>query len=286
MRSVLHAPSLSQVLAATRKNGCAAVMGILNVTPDSFSDGGSYFATESAVDRARRMYAEGAAIIDVGGESSRPGATPVPVTEELDRVLPVIGAIHAALPVLISIDSRKPEVMRAAVSAGAGMINDVTALRAEGAIEVARDLGVPVCLMHMQGEPQTMQIAPAYRDVVEEVRDFLAQRVRVCEAKGITRDRLVIDPGFGFGKSLGHNLRLLSELGTFVALGLPVLVGLSRKSMIGTLLNKPVGGRLYGSLALSLLAALKGAELIRVHDVGPTVETLKAVAAVKRYDHF
>ena len=257
-------------------------MGILNVTPDSFSDGGSFLLPEAALARARRMCAEGAVIIDVGGESSRPGSACVSVTEELDRVLSVIEAIRAALPVLISIDTSKPEVMRAAVSAGADMINDVRALRVQGAMEMARDLGVPVCLMHMQGEPRTMQLAPAYQNVVREVREFLAQRVSACEAHGIARDRLIIDPGFGFGKSLEHNLRLLSELGTFVALGLPVLVGLSRKSMIGTLIGKPVSERLYGSLALSVLAALSGAAIVRVHDVGPTVEALKVVAAVKR----
>lgn len=283
LRSALPAPSLSQVLGSARQNRCAAVMAILNVTPDSFSDGGRFLAPEAALHQARRLCAEGAAIIDVGGESTRPGAPPVPVTQELNRVLPVIEAIRAELPVLISIDTSKPEVMRAAVSVGADMINDVRALGAEGAIDVVRDLGVPVCLMHMQGEPKTMQVAPAYKNVVGEVCDFLAQRVSACEAHGITRDRLLIDPGFGFGKTLEHNLCLLSELGTFVALGLPVLVGLSRKSLIGALLDKPVGERLYGSLALAVLAALNGAAIVRVHDVGPTVEALKVVAAAKRH---
>jgi dihydropteroate synthase len=283
LRSLGSTPSLSQVLDAARQNRVVAVMAILNVTPDSFSDGGRFLSPEAALHQARRLCAEGAAIIDVGGESTRPGAPCVPVTEELNRVLPVIEAIRAELPVLICVDTSKPEVMRAAVSAGADMINDVRALGAEGAIDVVRDLGVPVCLMHMQGEPKTMQVAPAYKDVVGAVRDFLVQRVSACEACGITRDHLLIDPGFGFGKTLEHNLRLLSELGAFVALGLPVLVGLSRKSLIGTLLNKPVGERLYGSLALSVLAALNGAAIVRVHDVGPTVEALKMVAAVKRY---
>jgi dihydropteroate synthase len=280
LRSPVHATSLSQVLEAARQNRCAAVMGILNVTPDSFSDGGRFFTPDAALHQARRMCAEGAAIIDVGGESTRPGAPSVPVAEELDRVLSVIEAIHAELPVLISIDTSKPQVMRAAVSAGAGLINDVRALRAEGAIEAVRDLGVPVCLMHMQGEPKTMQLAPTYAHVVGEVREFLAQRVSACEAHGIVRDRLIIDPGFGFGKTLEQNLCLLSALDTFAALGLPVLVGLSRKSMLGALLNKPVGERLYGSLALSVLAALNGAAIIRAHDVGPTVEALKVTAAV------
>ncbi|MFZ0254707.1 MAG: dihydropteroate synthase [Gammaproteobacteria bacterium] len=259
-------------------------MGILNVTSDSFSDGGRFVTPDAALHQARRMCAEGAAIIDVGGESTRPGARSVSVAEELDRVVPVIEAIRAELPALISVDTSKPEVMRAAVSAGAEMINDVRALRAEGAMDTVRELHVPVCLMHMQGEPKTMQVAPLYQDVVQEVSEFLAQRVNACEAHGIPRDSLVIDPGFGFGKTLDHNLRLLRELGTLVALGLPVAVGLSRKSMIGALLNKSVDGRLYGSLALSVLAALKGAAIFRAHDVGPTVEALKVVAAVTRPD--
>jgi len=259
-------------------------MGILNVTPDSFSDGGSFLATAAALQQARRMYTEGAAIIDVGGESTRPGAPSVPVAEELDRVLPVVEAIHAQLPVLISIDTSKPEVMREAVSAGANMINDVRALRAQGALNTVRELGVPVCLMHMQGDPRTMQREPVYEDVVREVYDFLAERVTACEAHGIARDRLIIDPGFGFGKTLEHNLCLLSRLATFTALGLPVLVGLSRKSMIGTVLKKPVEERLYGSLALSVLAAVNGAAIIRAHDVRPTVEALKLIAAVYCHD--
>ncbi|MGF1612538.1 MAG: dihydropteroate synthase [Gammaproteobacteria bacterium] len=256
-------------------------MGILNVTPDSFSDGGRFVSAAAALRQARRMYAEGAAIIDVGGESTRPGAALVSVTQELDRVLPVIEAIRAELPVLISIDTSKPEVMRAAIAAGADMVNDILALRAEGAIPVVREAGVSACLMHMQGEPKTMQLAPAYGDVVREVRDFLVERVEACEAQGVARDRLVIDPGFGFGKTLEHNLCLLSELGKLVALGLPVLVGVSRKSMLGALLGKPVGERLYGSLALAVWAGLNGAAILRVHDVGPTVEALKVVAAVK-----
>ncbi len=274
--------SLGQVLdAAWRQVAGAAVMGILNVTPDSFSDGGRFVSAAAALRQARRMYAEGAAIIDVGGESTRPGAALVSVTQELDRVLPVIEAIRAELPVLISIDTSKPEVMRAAIAAGADMVNDILALRAEGAIPVVREAGVSACLMHMQGEPKTMQLAPAYGDVVREVRDFLVERVEACEAQGVARDRLVIDPGFGFGKTLEHNLCLLSELGKLVALGLPVLVGVSRKSMLGALLGKPVGERLYGSLALAVWAGLNGAAILRVHDVGPTVEALKVVAAVK-----
>lgn len=279
-RSPVPATSLSQALEAARQDRRTVVMGILNITPDSFSDGGRFLDSSAALQQARRMWAEGAAIVDVGGESTRPSASNVSVAEELDRVLPVVAAIRKELPVFISIDTSKPEVMRAAVAAGAHMINDVRALRAPGALEAVRELGVPVCLMHMQGEPRSMQQAPTYQNVVREVCDFLAQRVSACEAQGIGRDRLIIDPGFGFGKTLEHNLCLLSELGEFVASGLSVLVGLSRKSMIGAVLRKPVEERLYGSLALSVLAATKGATIVRVHDVGPTVEALKMAAAV------
>jgi dihydropteroate synthase len=252
-----------------------AVMGVLNVTPDSFSDGGRFVARDAARAQARRLVEEGAAIIDVGGESTRPGALPVSVQEELDRVIPVIESLVRELPVPISVDTAKPEVMRAAVAAGAGFLNDVMALRTPAALETAAALKVPVCLMHMQGEPRTMQNAPRYGDVVADVRDFLAGRLAACEAAGIPRDRLVIDPGFGFGKTLEHNLALLRGLRAMAALGVPVLAGLSRKSMIGQALGLPVEQRLHASVALALLAVQNGARIVRVHDVGPTVEALR-----------
>ncbi len=257
-----------------------AVMGILNVTPDSFADGGIFLARENALAHAHRMVTEGADIIDVGGESTRPGAPPVSAQQEIDRVIPVIVALAKEIPVPISIDSSKPEVMRAAVAAGAGFINDVKALRAEGALAAAATLKVPVCLMHMQGEPRTMQDQPVYRDVVTDVRDFLAARVEACVAAGIPRARLVIDPGFGFGKTLEHNLTLLRSLRTLTALDLPVLAGLSRKSMIGKALGLPVEQRLHASVALALAAVQNGARIVRVHDVGPTVEALRMFEAV------
>jgi dihydropteroate synthase len=257
------------------------VMGILNVTPDSFSDGGHFASREPALTRARAMAAEGADLIDVGGESTRPGARPVSVQEELDRVIPVIEALAAELPVPVSVDTSKPEVMRAAVAAGAGLINDVAALRRPGALAAAAALGVPVCLMHMQGEPGTMQRDPTYDDVVGEVAAFLAARAAACEAAGIERGRLLVDPGFGFGKTLAHNLALLRGLPRLAALGLPVLAGLSRKSMIGALLGDvPVEGRLHGSVAAAVLAVERGAAIVRVHDVGPTVQALRILAAV------
>jgi dihydropteroate synthase len=257
------------------------VMGILNVTSDSFSDGGRFLARDAALRQAERMLAEGAAIIDVGGESTRPGAKPVSVQEELDRVIPLVESITRDLGAAVSVDSSKPQVMTAAAAAGATLINDVRALRAPGALEAAAASGAQVCLMHMQGEPGTMQQDPRYADVVDEVREFLAQRVAVCEAAGIPRGRLLIDPGFGFGKRLDHNLALLRHLDAFHALGLPILVGLSRKSMIGQVLDRPVDQRLYGSLALAVLAVWQGAAVVRVHDVGPTVDALRMAAAVR-----
>ena len=257
------------------------VMGILNATPDSFSDGGVFFGVEPALARARDMVAQGAAIIDVGGESTRPGAAPVSVDEELRRVIPVIEAIHGAVDVPISIDTSKPEVMEAAVAAGAGMINDVRALRQEGALEMAARLGVPVCLMHMQGEPSTMQQKTVYERVVEEVADFLAGRVEACERAGIPREHLLVDPGFGFGKSLAHNLQILKGLDRFLRLDLPLVVGLSRKSMIGAILDAPVDGRLYGSLALATLAVWQGAVIVRTHDVRPTVDAIRCCQALR-----
>jgi len=255
-------------------------MGILNVTPDSFSDGGVFFDRAEAVAGAVRMAQEGAAIIDVGGESTRPGARPVSVQEELDRVVPVIEAIAKEIAVPVSVDTSKPEVMRAAVAAGAGFINDVLALRADGALEAAAALATPVCLMHMLGEPRTMQDNPRYDDVVNDIRAFLEARIAACVAAGIARVRIVVDPGFGFGKTLEHNLELLRRLKEFAALGVPVLAGLSRKSMIGKALGLPVGRRAHASVALALLAVQNGAQIVRVHDVGPTVEALRMYAAV------
>ncbi len=261
------------------------VMGILNITPDSFSDGGVFFAREAALRQAWQMYEAGAAIIDVGGESTRPGAKPVSVQEELDRVIPIIEALHAELPVILSVDTSKAEVMREAVRAGAGMINDVYALRRDGALDAARVCDVPVCLMHMQGEPRTMQQEPRYGDVVQEVLQFLRQRIDTCRQAGIAREKLLIDPGFGFGKRLQHNLQLMKQLPELAALGCPVLVGVSRKSMLGSLLGgRPVEGRLHASVAAATLAVWLGAAIVRVHDVGATVDAVKVAAAVKQID--
>ena len=260
------------------------VMGILNVTPDSFSDGGQDADAAAAAVRGRIMVREGAAILDVGGESTRPGAAPVDAEDEIARVVPVIEALRRTVEVPISIDTSKPEVMAAAVTAGASMINDVNVLRAPGALEVAAGLGVPVCLMHMQGEPRTMQAAPVYEDVVSDVSQFLVERVAACENAGIPRSNLVIDPGFGFGKTVAHNLSLMKHLRRFCEAGLPLLVGVSRKSMIGTLLDRPVDERLAGSLSLACLAAAAGANILRVHDVRPTVDALAMMAAVDAAD--
>ena len=257
-----------------------AVMGILNITPDSFSDGGVFLSRENAIAHARRMTEAGADIIDVGGESTRPGAQPVSVQEEMDRVIPVIEALHEKISLPISIDTSKPEVMRAAVAAGAGFINDVRALRDAGALEAAASLHVPVCLMHMQGEPRRMQENPSYRDVVADVGDFLRARLQAAQAAGIPAQRLVIDPGFGFGKTLEHNLELLRGLKKLQSLGVPILVGLSRKSLIGKALGLPVEGRLQASVALALMAVQNSARLVRVHDVGPTVEALRMWSVV------
>jgi dihydropteroate synthase len=257
-----------------------AIMGILNVTPDSFSDGGIFLSRDAAVAHALVMVEEGADLIDVGGESTRPGAQAVSVQEELDRVIPVIEAIARAVPVPISIDTSKPEVMRAAVAAGAGLINDVRALRATGAVETAAALHVPVCLMHMQGEPRSMQHHPVYTDVAGEVGDFLHERIGACVAAGIPRQRLVVDPGFGFGKTVEHNLTLLRRLGELRSLGMPILAGLSRKSMIGALFGLPVAQRLHASVALALIAVQNGATILRVHDVRATREAIRMFEAV------
>jgi len=254
-------------------------MGILNVTPDSFSDGGAYLERERAVAHARAMVAEGADIIDVGGESTRPGAKSVSAAQEIDRVVPVIESLSREVQVPISVDTSRPEVMRAAVKAGAGFINDVRGLREPGALKEAAALERPVCLMHMRGEPGTMQDDPEYDDVVVDVRDFLNERVEAAVAKGISRERIVIDPGFGFGKTMAHNLELLRRLRELSALG-PVLVGLSRKSMIGKLLGLPVEHRQHASVALALLAAQNGARILRVHDVAATVQAVRTWEAV------
>lgn len=258
------------------------VMGVLNVTPDSFSDGGAYVAVERAVERAWQMVDEGASIVDIGGESTRPGAEPVGAQEELGRVLPVIEALAASdFPIPISVDTSKPEVMRQAVDAGAALINDVRALREPGAVEAAVALGVPVCLMHMQGEPASMQQQPYYDNVVEEVLQFLEERVRVCEQAGLARERLLIDPGFGFGKTLDHNLSLLRHLDRFLGLQLPVLIGLSRKRMIGGVVDADSGDRVHGSVAGAVLAAWMGASIVRVHDVRATADAMRICEAVR-----
>ncbi|MCG8434147.1 MAG: dihydropteroate synthase [Gammaproteobacteria bacterium] len=260
------------------------VMGVLNVTPDSFSDGGRYLSPENALRRAREMLDEGVDIVDVGGESTRPGADSVSTEEELQRVIPIIEALAADIPVPVSIDTSKAEVMRAAVTAGAAMINDVYALRSPGALETAVACDVPVCLMHMQGEPRTMQLAPHYDNVVEDVAGFLQGRVDEAVAAGIDPGKVIIDPGFGFGKSLDHNLVLLRSLPRLLQSGYPVLVGMSRKSMIGALLDTPVDNRLHGSIALAVIAAIQGAHIIRVHDVKATRDALRIVRAVYQSD--
>ncbi|MBB3232931.1 dihydropteroate synthase [Halomonas stenophila] len=257
------------------------VMGILNVTPDSFSDGGRHVALDDAVRRAEQMLAEGAAIIDVGGESTRPGAAPVSADQELDRVVPVVEALVRELDALVSVDTSTPEVMREASLKGAGMINDVRNLRRDGAMKAAATSGLPVCLMHMLGEPGDMQDAPRYdRPVEEAVADFLAQRIADCEASGLRRERLLLDPGFGFAKTVEHNLRLLHHMHHLERFGLPLLVGMSRKSMIGKVLDRPVEERLSGGLALSAMAVERGARILRVHDVGPHVDAVNMTWAV------
>ncbi len=257
------------------------VMGVLNITPDSFSDGGRFLDHGRALEQAHRMVEDGAAIIDIGGESTRPGSEGVSVQEELDRVMPVLEALCRDLSVPVSVDTSKPEVMREACRLGAGMINDVNALRASGALDAAAATGLPVCLMHMQGQPRTMQQAPQYRDVSADVVAFLGERVAAATAAGIPRHRLVLDPGFGFGKTVQHNYRLLAQLQRIVGMGLPVLVGMSRKSMIGAVLDQaPADQRLVGSVAAAVIAARAGARLIRVHDVRATVEAMAVVRAV------
>ena len=254
-------------------------MGIVNVTPDSFSDGGRHLQRDAALAHARQLIAEGADMLDIGGESTRPGAHPVSIQEELDRVLPIIEALCGASvpipPVPISIDTCKPEVMRAAIAAGAQMVNDINAMQDDASMQAVAAGDVAVCLMHKQGDPQTMQRQPQYHNVVAEVTEFLRERIAVAEAAGIGRERIVIDPGFGFGKTLAHNLDLLRHLGKLRELGVPVLAGLSRKSMLGALTGQEVGGRMAASMAAALLAVQRGASIVRVHDVRETVDALK-----------
>ena len=262
--------------------GRLAIMGILNVTPDSFSDGGLFVSAEKAVDHVAEMIDDGADIIDIGGESTRPGAQPVTIEDEMERVLPVIEALVQRFNVLISVDTSKAEVMTAAVSAGAGMINDVRALTEEGAMQAVVSADVPVCLMHMQGQPRTMQNSPVYDDVTVEVRGYLSQRVIDCMNAGIEQDNIILDPGFGFGKTQQQNFELLNELEQIRVYDLPILAGLSRKSMIGQTLNLPVNERLYASLGLALMAKRNGANIIRVHDVRATRDAVRMVEAVEK----
>lgn len=263
-------------------------MGIINTTPDSFSDGGTLYRNsrldiERAMERARDMVASGAGILDIGGESTRPGATPVSQDEELDRVIPLVERIAAELAVVISVDTSNPIVMREAASAGAGMLNDVRALTREGALKAAAATGLPVCLMHMQGEPDTMQLAPHYDVVVTEVCEYLRDRVTACEQHGITRERLLLDPGFGFGKTVIHNMQLLRGLPRLAAMGFPLVVGLSRKSLIGKLLGRTVEQRLPASLALAVLAVERGAAIIRTHDVAATADAVAMWLALEEF---
>lgn len=257
------------------------VMGVLNVTPDSFSDGGHHIAVDDALRHAEGMLAQGAAMVDVGGESTRPGASPVTPQQELDRVAPVIEVLVRELDALVSVDTSAPEVMTEAAALGAGMLNDVRALRREGALQAAARSGLPVCIMHMVGEPGDMQDSPNYdEDIEDAVSRFLVERIEACEAVGLQRDRLILDPGFGFGKTVEHNLRLLNRMDALQSLGLPLLAGMSRKSMIGKVLERPVEERLPGGLALATLAIERGARLLRVHDVGPTVDAANMTWAV------
>jgi len=257
------------------------VMGVLNLTPDSFSDGGRFVNRDKALAHARAMLDEGAAIIDIGGESTRPGAEPVDESEEMDRVIPVLEHLRGECDAILSVDTCKPAVMRAAVAAGADLINDVRGFSDPEAVAAVAGSEVGVCIMHMRGEPRNMQSNPRYREVVREVRAFLREQAEALESAGVVRERILLDPGFGFGKSLDHNLSLLRELGAFAASGYPVLVGMSRKSMIGQVLDRPVEERLAGSLAVATLSAWLGASVVRAHDVRPTSDALKMVGAVR-----
>jgi dihydropteroate synthase len=257
------------------------VMGIVNVTPDSFSDGGQFSQTHQAVEHALQLVAQGADILDIGGESTRPNAKPVSADEELSRVIPVIQALVKQVNVPLSIDTYKPAVMKAAIAAGVSMVNDVRALQELGAIEAVAASNVGVCLMHMQGTPQTMQRNPTYQDVVKDVVTFLKQRMDVCEAAGIAKARILLDPGFGFGKTRAHNIAMIQQLDTFSQLGQPLLVGLSRKSVLGQMTGNDVDARVFASVAAAVISAMKGAKILRVHDVKATVEALKVVSAVQ-----
>ena len=257
------------------------IMGVLNITPDSFSDGGQHFDTNKAIESANRMIIQGADIIDVGGESTRPGAQSVSIVDEIRRVIPVIEALHRSTDIPISIDTSKPEVMKLAVEASANMINDVCALSADGALEAAAMLNVDVCLMHMQGSPKVMQKDPAYNDVVDDIKDFFSQRIEVCIEAGIAEDKIILDPGFGFGKTLEHNIEILKRFNEFKIFGLPLLAGLSRKSMIGTLLDdRNVDGRVVGSVTGAIIAVQNGADIVRVHDVLETKDALTILGGV------
>lgn len=262
------------------QEGRAAIMGILNATPDSFSDGGLFISVSKAVDHVARMIDEGADIIDIGGESTRPGASPVSAEEEMERVIPIIEAVSQRFGVIISIDTSKANVMQAAVNAGAGMINDVRALKEEDALQAAVKMAVPVCLMHMQGQPQSMQDKPVYADVTTDVREFLSERVDQCLEAGMDLNNIILDPGFGFGKTTQQNFQLLNELERIRSHDLPVLAGLSRKSMIGQTLNLGVNERVSASIALALLAVLNGANIIRLHDVKETCQAVRMIEAV------
>ena len=276
VQSSTRLPCGNRVLDLARTH----VMGILNVTPDSFSDGGRFNHLDAALRHAQAMVEAGATLIDIGGESTRPGAPVVSPLEELERVAPVVERIHRELDVIISVDTSTPQVMLESAGLGAGLINDVRSLQRDGALQAAAATGLPVCLMHMLGEPGNMQDNPHYDDVTGEVVNFLAERMALCAAAGIAAERIVLDPGFGFAKTLAHNLSLFKHMEALHALGRPLLVGVSRKSMIGQALGRPVGERLYGGLALAALAMSKGARILRVHDVAETVDVVRMIAAV------
>ena len=258
------------------------VMGIINVTPDSFSDGGQFVSINLAVEQALRLIAEGADILDVGGESTRPGAHPVSLNEELNRVIPVIEALSTVSTVPISIDTYKPEVMRLAIAAGADIVNDIRALQEPDALDIVANSKAGVCLMHMQGLPQTMQLAPQYDDVVSEVKQFLIDRMNVAISHGIAKNRILLDPGFGFGKTRAHNISLIQQLNKLIDIGQPLLVGLSRKSVLGSITGGDESQRLYASIAASVISAMNGAKIIRVHDVKATVDALKVVTVIQQ----
>jgi dihydropteroate synthase len=257
------------------------IMGVLNITPDSFSDGGQHLDADKAIESAKLMISQGADIIDVGGESTRPGAQSVSISDEINRVIPVIEALHNSTNVIISIDTSKPEVMKLAVEAGASIVNDVCALSADSALETVATLNVDVCLMHMQGSPRTMQKNPTYNYVVDDIKDFFSQRIEACIEAGIAEDKIILDPGFGFGKTLEHNIEILKRFNEFKSFGLPLLAGLSRKSMIGTLLDdRNVDGRVVGSVTGAIIAVQNGADIVRVHDVLETKDALTILGGV------